>query len=159
MTSIVEELDAALDAAFTSITIDRQMIDEPTANWTVYDEWPDLVALEGKDWRDATQILARHPTLPVYAGDALWRATLPGYLRHLLHERKQFDDLPFQLARQMTRPTDPEGKLKFDRRTSPLTTAQRAAVRDVLEHLATVPPMEEAMSRALTTWNELSRRA
>lgn len=155
MTETIEKLEAALTAAFPPVSIDRQMIDESTANWTVYDERADLAALEGKSWLDATDVLIRHPTLPVYAGDALWRATLPGYLRHLLHEREQFNDLPFQLARQLTRPTDPDGRAKFDRRISSLSPTQRDAVRDVLGHLAHVRPMEDAMARALTTWKDL----
>lgn len=155
MASGVEDLEAALIAAFPPVTIDREMIDEPTANWTVYDDRADLAALESKTWRDCVDVLVRHPTLPVYAGDALWRATLPGYLQHLLRERQHFDDLPFQLARQLTRPTDPDGQPKFERRIAPLSAAQRAVIRDVLALLANVPPMDEAMGRALTTWNDL----
>ena len=152
----IEKLEAALAAAFPAVPIDRAMIDEPTANWGVYDDPAGLAALEGKTWRELpAELLVRHPTLPIFAGDALFRATLPGYLRYLLHERRQFNDLPFQLGSQLTRGGDPALHAKFDRRIAPLDPAQRAAVRDVVAHLATVPPMQETMSRALATWDHL----
>lgn len=155
---MVENLEAALATAFPGVTIDRAMIDEPTANWSVYDDRADLAAFENKSWRNLpAELLVRHPTLPVYAGDMLFRATLPGYLCYLLHERKRFNDLPFQLAGQLTRKDDPASHPKFDRRVAIFTRAQRAAVRDVLAHLATVSPMEDTMSRALATWNNLAR--
>jgi len=156
MTATVEQLEAALLAAFPPVVIDRAMIDEPTAVWSVYDDYAELAALEGKTWRDLTpELLYKHSTLPVFAGDALWRATLPGCLWYLLHERTLFNDLPFQLASQLTRKDDPESHPMFDRRIAPLSPVQRAAVRDVLTLLATVSPLEEAMSRALATWNNL----
>jgi hypothetical protein len=37
-----------------------------------------------------------------------------------------------------------------------LTPEQRAVIRDVLTLLATVSPLEDAMSLALATWNNLS---
>ena len=151
--TITNDLDAALVSAFPVVTIDRSMIDEPTANWSVYDATADLVNLEGKTWRELpAAVLKRHPTLPIYAGDALFCTTLPAFLHYLLHERDSFNDLPFQLAGQLTRRTDVDNN-KLDRRLSCLTTAQRAAVADVLAHLATIAPMDEIMSRALTTWN------
>lgn len=152
----IEKLESALVSAFPPVTIDRAMLDEPTANWSVYDDEADLVAFQGQTWRGLpADVLVRHPTLPVYAGDTLFRATLPGYLRYLLHERKQFNDLPFQLAGQLTRKNNPASQTKFDRRIATFSPAQRAAVRDVLAHLATVSPMEDTMSIALSTWNNL----
>jgi len=151
--TITNDLDAALASAFPAVIIDRAMIDEPTANWSVYDDRADLVAFEAKSWRELpVALLKAHSTLPIYAGDGLFRATLPAYLKYLLHERHDFNDLPFQLAGQLTRRTDVDN-VKLDRRLALLTASQRAAVRDVLAHLATVPPMEEAMGRAFATWN------
>ncbi len=156
MTKQIEDLDALLISAFPAATIDRAMIDEPTANWSVYDDHADLVAFEGRTWLDLpADVLVRHSTLPVHAGDALFRATLPGFLRHLLHERQRFNDLPFQLAGQLTRKDVPASHPKFDRRIAPFTSPQRTAVRDVLVHLATISPMEDSMSRAVATWNRL----
>jgi len=149
----IEKLESALAAAFPLVTIERAMIEEPTANWSVYDDKDDLVAFEGKTWRELPDaVLKRHPTLPIYAGDALFCTTLPAFLRYLLHERESFNDLPFQLAGQLTRRTDVDNK-KLDRRLSCLTTAQRAAVGELLSYLATVAPMDEIMGRALATWN------
>jgi hypothetical protein len=153
---MIDKLEEALVAAFPPVAIDRAMIDEPTALLDVYDDYADLTSFEGKTWRDlSTEQLWRHSTLPIYAGDALWRAILPGYLRYVLHERHRFNDLPFQLAGQLTRKEDPEYHPKFDRRVAGLSSEQRAAIRDVLTLLATVSPMEEPMSRALATWNNL----
>lgn len=97
----------------------------------------------------------RHATLPIYAGDSLWRATLPGYLWYLLHARGEWNEVPSQLARQLTRREDPEYHPKFDRRIAPFSPTQRAAIRNVLTLLATVPLMEDTMSPALATWNNL----
>jgi len=153
---MIEKLEDALASAFPPITIDRAMIDEPTANWDAYEDYADLVAFEDKTWRDlAPALLYKHSMLPVFAGDALWRATLPGYLWHLLHERTRFNDLPFQLASQLTRKVDPNSHPRFDRRIAPFSPTQRATIRDALTLLATVSPLEEAMSRALATWNNL----
>src|SRR5947208_768440 len=106
---MMEKLEAALTSVFPQVTIDRAMIDEPTARWDLYDDYADLVAFEGKTWRDLSQkLLAQHATLPIYAGDILWRVTLPGYLRYLLHEHKRLDEVVFQIARQLTRREDPE---------------------------------------------------
>lgn len=152
----IERLEEGLVSAFPPVTIHRTMIDEPTAIWDVYEDYADLVAFEGKTWRDLSpELLYRHTGLLVWAGDALWRATLPGYLWYLLHERQLFNDLPFQLASQLTRKDDPDSHPKFDRRTAPFSPAQRATIRDVLSLLATVSPLEEVMSRALATWNDL----
>lgn len=152
--NMIEQFEQALASAFPPVTIDRAMIDEPTANWSVYDDTADLVAFEGKTWRElAAALLKHHPTLPIYAGDALFCATLPAFLRYLLHERESFNDLPFQLAGQLTRRTDVDNK-KLDRRLSRLTTAQRAVVGEMLAYLATVAPMHEIMGRALATWNK-----
>jgi hypothetical protein len=153
---MIDKLDDALASAFPPVTIDRAMIDEPTALWHAYDDYADLATFEGKTWTDLpVELLLRHSTLLIYAGDTLWRAALPRYLQYLLHERNKFNDLPFQLAGQLTRNDDPEYHPKFARRIEPLSPLQRSAIRDVLAFLATVPPAEEAMSRALATWNTL----
>lgn len=150
---MIDGLEAALVAAFPEVTVDRAMIDEPSANWSVYDDSDDLVAFEGRTWRDLPhELIKRHSTLPIYAGDALFCTTLPAFLSYLLHERVSFNDLPFQLAGQLTRRADVDNR-KLDRRLSRLTMAQRAAVGDVLAHLATLAPMDEVMSRAFATWN------
>ncbi len=153
---MIEKLEDALVSAFPPDKIDRAMIDEPTALWHVYDDYADLTAFEGKTWRELpADLVVRHATLPIYAGDSLWRATLPGYLWYLLHAPVQFNEVPSQLARQLTRREDPEYHPKFDRRIGPFSPAQRTAIRDVLAFLATVPLMEDTMSRALATWNNL----
>jgi hypothetical protein len=152
--SMVEKLEAALAAAFPEITIDRTMINEPTADWSSYPDRADLAAFEARTWQELpAELLVSHSTLPVYAGDNLFRATLPGYLRYLLHERRHFNNLPFQLAAQLTRKGNPDPK--FDRRIAPFSQAQRGTIRAVLSLLATVSPMEETMARALVTWNKL----
>lgn len=151
--TIANDLDTALTSAFLAVMIDRAMIDEPTANWSVYEDTADLVAFEGKTWRELSPaVLKRHLTLPIYAGDALFCATLPAFLRCLLYERESFNDLPFQLAGQLTRRTDVDNK-KLDRRLSRLATAQRIVVGEVLAYLATIAPMDETMGLALATWN------
>lgn len=161
MTVTIEELEAALVAAFSPVVIDRAMIDEPTAlwhvaQWQVYDDYADLAAFEGKTWREfPAELLWRHSTLLNYAGDDLWRAALPGYLWYLLHERQRFNDLPWQVAGQLRRKDDPESHPRFDRRIAPFSSAQRTAIRDVIAYLATMPPAEEIMSEALRTWNKL----
>ncbi|HSJ99604.1 MAG TPA: hypothetical protein VK932_00130 [Kofleriaceae bacterium] len=153
---MIEKLEQALASAFPPITIGRAMIDEPTAVWDFYEDYADLAAFESKTWRGlAPELLYKHSALLVFAGDALWRATLPGYLWYLLHERTLFNDLPFQVASQLTRKDDPESHPRFDRRIAPLSDAQRVAIRDVLALLATVSPLEETMSRALASWNNL----
>jgi hypothetical protein len=155
----VEDLESALTSAFPDVVIDRAMIEEPSALWDVYDQYPDLAALDGITWRDLPSgFLFQHPSLLVYAGDALFRATLPAYLRYLLRERERFNALPFQVAGQLTRTDDPESHPKFDRRVAPFTSAQRITVRNVVAHLATVRPMEEPMSEALETWTHLQPR-
>ena len=124
--------------------------------WDVYEDYADLVAFEGKTWRDLTpELLYRHSALLVWAGDAFWRAILPGYLWYLLHERTMFNDLPFQLASQLTRKVDPESHPKFDRRIAGRSREQRSAIRGVLDFLTTVSPLGDAMSRALVTRNSL----
>jgi hypothetical protein len=156
MTATIEDLEKALVSAFPPVVIGRAMIDESTANWDVYDDYAELTAFEGKTWRDlAPELLYRHSTLPVFAGDSLWHATLPGYLWYLLHERTLFNELPFQLASQLTRKDDPDSHPRFDRRLAAFSPAQRTTVRDVLALLATVSPLEETMSRALATWSSL----
>jgi hypothetical protein len=153
---MIEKLEDALTFAFPPVTINRTMIDEPTALWHVYDDYADLTAFEGKTWRELpAELVVRHATLPIYAGDSLWRATLPGYLWYLLHVRGEWNEVPSQLARQLTRREDPEYQPKFDRRIAPFSPTQRAAIRDVLGLLATVPLMEDTMSRGLATWNNL----
>ena len=145
-----------LTAAFPPVPIDRETIDEPTSLWEVYDAYAEVAALEGKTWRELSpELLVRHPSLLVYAGDGLFRMLLPAYLSYLLHERTSFNALPFQVAGQLTRQDDPESHPKFDRRTSPFTVTQRSVVRDALALLATVRPMEEPMAAALGTWTNL----
>jgi hypothetical protein len=157
MTKSIEDIEAAMVSAFPAVIIERATIDEPTALWSVYDDASDLAAFEGKTWRDLpAELLVRHSTLPIYAGDGLFRIILPAYLQYLLHEQRQFNDLPFQLASQLTRKDDPESHPKFDRRIAGLTSEQRAAVRAALAVLSTRRPMEEAMTRALATWDDLA---
>jgi hypothetical protein len=157
MDNMIEKLEDALTSAFPPITIDRTMIDEPTARWDLYDDYAELGAFEDKTWRELpAELIVRHATLPIYAGDSLWRATLPGYLRYLLHEHHRLDEVPFQLARQLTRREDPEYHSRFDRRIEALSPKQRIAIRDVLALLATVSPLEEAISAPLATWNNLA---
>ncbi len=152
----VADLDAQLAAAFPPVPIDRETIDEPTSLWDVYDGYTEVAGLEGKNWREVpAAVLVRHPSLLVYAGDALFRMLLPAYLRYLLHERTTFNALPFQVASQLTRNADPELHPKFDRRVAQLTCAQRSVVRDALTLLARVPPMEEPMATAFETWKHL----
>ena len=153
---MIEKLEEALSSAFPPVTIDRAMLDEPTAIWDVYEDYADLAAFDGKTWRElAPELLYKHSALLLWAGDALWRAILSGYLWYLLHERTLFNDLPFQVASQLTRKDGPEYHPKFDRRIAGLAREQRAAIRDVLTLLATVSPLEEVMSRALSSWNNL----
>jgi len=154
--NMIEKLEDALASAFPPITIDRTMIDEPTAIWDVYEDYADLAAFEGKSWRELPpELLYKHSALLLWAGDAFWRATLPSYLWYLLHERTLFNDLPWQLAGELTRSDDPAARLKFDRRIAGLSAEQRAVIRDVVALLSTVRPMEQSMSRALTTWNNV----
>ncbi len=157
MLKSIDDIEAAIVSAFPAVIIERATIDEPTALWSGYDDADDLAAFEGKTWRDLpAELLVRHSTLPVYAGDGLFRRTLPAYLQYLLREQTRFNDLPFQLANQLTRKEDPESHPKFDRRTAGFTSEQRAAVRDAIAFLSTRRPMEEAMSRALATWETLA---
>jgi len=152
----VDNLDAELVAAFPAIALERASINEPTSLWDVYDDHAEIVALAGKTWRELpSELLFRHPSLLVYAGDGLFRAVLPAYLRYLLHERERFNALPFQVAGQLTRTSDPDRHKKFDRRIALLTAPQRAVIRNVLELLSTVRPMEEPMTEALATWKQL----
>ena len=154
--NMIDKLEEALVAAFPPVTIDRAMIDEPTANWDVYEDYADLAAFEGKTWRELpANLLYKHSALLLWAGDAFWRAILPGYLWYLLHERTLFNSLPWQVAGQLTRKDDPEFHPKFDRRTAALSREQGVAIRDVLTLLTMVSPLEEVMSRALATWNNL----
>ncbi len=153
---MIETLENALTSAFPPATIDRAMIDEPTALWHVYDDYAELAVFEGKTWRELpAELIVRHATLPIYAGDSFWRATLPGYLWYLLHARGQWNEVPSQLACQLTRREDSEHHPKLDRRIAPFSAAQRTAIRDVLAFLETLPLMEDTMSRALATWNDM----
>jgi hypothetical protein len=153
---MIEKLEDALASAFPPVTIDRAMIEEATANWDVYEDYSDLVAFVGKTWRDLpAKLLYKHSALLLWAGDAFWRACLPGYLWYLLHERTLFNDLPWQVASALMRKDDPESQPKFDRRIAGLSRQQRAAIRDVVILLATVSPLEETMSRARATWDNL----
>ena len=153
---MIEKLEEALTTAFPPVTIDRATIDEPTANWDVYEDYADLATFEGKTWRELpAKLLYKHSALLLWAGDAFWRAILPSYLWYLLRERTLFNDLPWQVAGQLTRKDDPAARLKFDRRIAALSAEQRAVIRDVIALLATVKPMEEPMSHALATWNNV----
>lgn len=155
---MIENLEAALIAAFPPVAIDRAMIDEPSARWDPYPRYDDLVEFEGKTWRELTRdIVFAHEALPVYAGDQLWRTVLPAYLWYLLHERREFNMLPFQLASQLSRKEDPDSRAHLDRRIEALSREQRVAIRNTLAFLATITPMEECMSRAMATWNDLTR--
>lgn len=155
---MIEKLEAALASSFPPVTIDRAMIDEPSALWHVYDDYDELAVFEGKTWRELpSELIVRNATLPIYAGDSLWRATLPGYLWYLLHSHGQRNEVSSQLATQLTRREDPEYHPKFARRIAPFSTTQCAAIRDVLSFLATVPLMEDTMSRALATWDNLAK--
>ncbi|MEO7729686.1 MAG: hypothetical protein ABIY55_01850 [Kofleriaceae bacterium] len=157
---MIEKLEDALVVAFPPVTIDRAMIDEPTANWDVYEDYADLARFEGKTWRElAPELLYKHSALMLWAGDAFWRAILPGYLSYLLHERTLFNDLPWQVAGQLTRKDDPEYHPKFDRRIAGLSREQGLTIREVLTLLSTLRPVEETMSRALATWNNLMEGA
>ena len=49
---MIDKLDGALASAFPPVTIDRAMIDEPTALWHAYDDYADLAAFEGKTWTE-----------------------------------------------------------------------------------------------------------
>src|SRR5215475_202164 len=141
---MTEKLENALASAFPPVAIDRAMIDEPTAIWDVYEDYADLAAFEGKTWRELVpQLLFKHSALLLWAGDAFWRALLPGYLWYLLHERTLFNDLPWQVAGELTRREDPGARLRFDRRIAALSAEQRAVIRDAVARLATRRPMEE----------------
>ncbi len=156
MAKTIDELDAVLTSAFPAVSIDRATIDEPSALWHVYDDSADLTSFDGRTWTElSSELVFRHSTLPIYAGDSLFHSTVPAYLRYLMHERTRFNDLPLQLGAQLTRRDDPETHPKFDRRVALFNPAQRIAVRDVLAHLATVRPMEDTMACALATWNNL----
>jgi hypothetical protein len=157
--NMIEKLEDALTSAFPLVTIDRAMIDEPTAIWDVYEDYTDLAAFEGKTWRNlAPELLFKHSALLLWAGDAFWRAILPGYLWYLLHEQTLFNDLPWQVAGELTRSEDPGTCVKFDRRIAAFSAEQRAVIRDVIARLATMRPMEEPMSRALETWSNVQER-
>lgn len=70
-------LDAKLAAAFPEVSIDRAMIDEQTAKWDIYDNTEGLTDFVGTRWTELDpELLIRHMSLPLYAGDSLWRATL-----------------------------------------------------------------------------------
>ena len=153
--STQDELDAALAAAFLAVPIDRATIDEPTGRWDYYDDASELMSLEGLTWRQLEPtFLVRHATLVNYAGDGLFRAVLPAYLRYLLNDRPS-NEVPFHVGGQLIRKDDLDGRRIFDRRTDPLTGAQRTAIREVLAYLATVVPMDEVMTRAHATWSQL----
>jgi hypothetical protein len=151
-------LDEALIAAFPIVTIDRTMIDEPSALWDAYVQCDELALFEGRTWRDLpSNLLFRHSSLLSCAGDTLFRVVLPSYLRYLLHERHRFNDLAWQVAGQLTKRDDAASHPRFERRVAHFTDAQRTAIRDVLAHLATIAPIEEVMSRALPTWDHLQK--
>ena len=150
-----DELNQLLSAAFPPMPIDRATLDEATGRWDYYDNASELSSLEGLTWPEVEPaFLARHANLMNYAGDALFRATLPAYLRYLVVERPS-NEVPFHVGGQLIRKDDLDGQRIFDRRTTSMTKEQRVAVREVLAFLATVVPMDEVMTRAHATWSEL----
>jgi uncharacterized protein DUF6714 len=145
------ELRASLLAAFPAAPLSKELLAEPTN----YEEHHELATLAGTTWRDiTTAFLVRHASLLVYASPSQYRALLPAYLLYLV-EHDAFNEVPFQVARQLTRKDDPTDQQIFDRRIAGLDAAQRAVVRRVIEHLATKEPMQEPMSRALASWQQL----
>lgn len=145
-----ESLEAALVAAFPAVQIDRAMLDEPTARLSDYDDHAVLEQLEGKSWRELPDsMLYEHSTLLIYAGDRLFHATVPAFLHYLLREHDVYNDLGHQVAGELTREDAPA---KLERRMGCFTPAQRAAVRDVLAHLANHRFWKQPMTRALETW-------
>lgn len=147
----IEALRAALIAAFPAEPLARDLLDEPTN----YEERAELAPLAGRTWRDIEPgFLVRHASLLVYASAAQYRALLPAYLLYLL-DHDAFNEVPFQVARQLTRKDDPVDQQIFDRRIAGLGTDQRGVVRRVIAHLATKEPMQEAMSRAVPSWQRL----
>ncbi len=142
-------LDDCLVTAFPPVVIDRAMIEESTAVWDAYLETEELAWFEGTHWRQLpSTLLYRHATLLGCAGDSLFRSLLPAFLRYLLHEHHELNDMPWHVATQLAK-----RDAKFDRRVELLTPAQREAIRTVLAHLATVRRIDEVMMRAYTAWN------
>ncbi len=157
MTDRTDELVEALANAFPTSIIDSTLRDEPSATWSVYDDVADLESIWGKSWQELpAEALVRHATLPIYAGDQLFHAIVPAFLRHVLLEDRRVDELPFQLAGQLTRSDELDRQPKFDRRAALFTPAQRATVRDVLAHLSSRPAIDEPMARAMETWDPLA---
>lgn len=108
-----------------------------------------LDAFVGKTWRDSSsQLLLRHASLPIYAGDTLFRVLLPAYLRYLLHE--QFGVMPEHVGGELGGHRN--SRHKFERRVALLTTTQRTTIRAVLEELAKNPHFTDAMTPALAAW-------
>jgi hypothetical protein len=152
--SVKDDLEAKLVAAFPAQTIDRSMIDEPTAVWDEYDEAGELHAFEGKTWRELpADLIERHIALLVHAGDTLFLALLPAYLRHLLDEPTVHNALPYHVAGELERPEVPTPSLRYERRAARLTSAQRTATADVLGYLATKFRIGARMARVLASWN------
>jgi len=150
-----DDLRAALIAAFPAEPITRDTIDEPLANWDVYEEAGELSMLEGKTWLELdAAVVEHHDVLMPYAGNALFRATLPAYLLYLV-EHPAYNEVPFHVGGQLSRADDPTDLKTIDRRVAPLTAGQRAAVRRVIGYLTTREPMKEVMARALETWDRV----
>lgn len=150
-----DELNQLLSSAFPPTPIDRATLDEVTGRWDYYDHASELSTLAGLTWRQIEPaFLARHANLMNYAGDALFRAMLPAYLRYLIDERPS-NEVPFHVGGQLIRKDDLDGQRIFDRRTTSMTKGQRVAVREVLGFLSTVVPMDEVMARAHATWSAL----
>lgn len=152
---VTADLRAALIAAFPAVAITREAIDDPLAHWDVYEETGDLGMLEGKTWLQLEPaLIEHHAVLPVYAGDALFRAVLPAYLLHVL-EHDADSEVPYHVAGSLTRKDDSTRWKVFDRRVAPLTVAQRAAVHRVLKLRAAREPARRIMTAALETWDQL----
>lgn len=145
-------LDLVVESAFSAVVIEREMLDEPSAMWSAYAEESELEQLEGFTWREIpSALLYRHRHLLGCAGDNLFRATLPAYLRHALHEQGPFRNLSWNLGWNLANPATSQNRL--DGRLAILTRAQRHATRDVLAHLAT---HDAAIAYAHRTWCALT---
>jgi hypothetical protein len=144
------DLDGSLTDAFPAVTIDHSMLDEPSMV-EGYSKADELDAFVGKTWRDSSsQLLLRHASLPIYAGDTLFRVLLPAYLRYLLHEQQQFGVMPEHVGGELGGHRN--SRHKFERRVALLTTTQRTTIRAVLEELAKNPHFTDAMTPALAAW-------
>jgi len=92
----------------------------------------------GETWRSlSAAFLEFHHDALFMLDSAAFAAYLPAYLRAVLLERDQLDALPGFLIGALSRRIDDEAlRVRFDRRVSALDRAQRAAVAQALEFLA-----------------------